>query len=174
MDMITSELRRAALCDLAPIFEYPYSGYRDHASRWLDAHKDRFAKASESVARFCESINPLSNDQLEEVFTRTFDMAPICSPYISGHLYGADNFERGNLLTALSERYNEANFATNGELPDHIALLLRFSPEMDETEFSELVEYCLSKPLEDMEINLTDNPYQHAVHAVREVLRNND
>jgi nitrate reductase delta subunit len=159
-----------ALAELAVAFEYPTADYIRSVLRWISTYKACFPVAAQTLQSFADAIAEYSTENLEEAYTRTFDMAPICSPYISGHIYGDENFERGTLLTALSERYNQASFSTGGELPDHLAVIMRFAPNMTEEELEELSEYCLSKPLDEMIKSLSGNPYEHAMRAVSQLL----
>jgi nitrate reductase delta subunit len=113
----------------------------------------------------------LSQDEREELYTATFDVTPACVPYVSIHLFGEENFKRGEFMAALSARYAAAGFETRGELPDHLSVLLRFLAQTDEAERRELVQFCLLGPLGKMIVSLSDeNPYRALLKAVREVL----
>lgn len=158
--------KAVALGELGEIFEYPRAEYKSAVEAWCTKYAPIFDGATQSMNEFAKAIADTTDTSLEEIYTRTFDMAPICSPYISGHIYGDENFERGTLLTALNERYQSASFDTHGELPDHLAVILRFAPQMTEEELQELFEFCLSKPLDDMVAGLSGNPYEHAIKAV--------
>lgn len=170
MMQITATERANALAELGTIFEYPTSAYKAVVHKWIACHEQKFPTASEALKQFAQTIEHTQANALEEIYTRTFDMAPVCSPYISGHIYGSENFERGTLLTALNDRYQSVSFDRHGELPDHLALILRFAPNMTEEELDELSEYCLSKPLDEMISALSGNPYVHAVMAVKSLL----
>lgn len=108
------------------------------------------------------------SDDLQELYTATFDVTPVCVPYVSIHLFGEENFKRGEFMAALNARYVETGFATNGELADHIAVLLRFAAQVDEVERRELAEFCLLGPLEKMIAALPEaNPYRQVLEAVK-------
>jgi nitrate reductase delta subunit len=164
------EGKARAMAELAAVFEYPSTNYKRDVEQWLSTHGEEFPGAAFALTEFSQAIADRSFTDLEEIYTRTFDMAPMCSPYISGHIYGDENFERGTLLTALNDRYNQCQFNTGGELPDHLALILKFMPNFSAEELEELSEYCLDKPLTEMYSALSDNPYRHAVKAVKEIL----
>lgn len=62
---------------------------------------------------------------LEELYTRTFDMQPCCCPYVGYQLCG-ESRGRTLFLLKLKELYLEHAFEENGELPDHLSVMLRF------------------------------------------------
>ncbi|MBI5688431.1 MAG: molecular chaperone TorD family protein [Verrucomicrobia bacterium] len=125
----------------------------------------------QDYAAFAPALAALSQDEREELYTGTFDVTPACVPYVSIHLFGEENFKRGEFMAALSARYAAAGFETRGELPDHLAVLLRFLAQTDEAERRELVQFCLLGPLGKMIAALSDeNPYRALLKAVREVL----
>ena len=128
--------------------------------------------AAPSYDRFACAFSALSQDEREELYTATFDVTPACVPYVSIHLFGEENFKRGEFMAALNARYVAAGFDTRGELPDHIAVLLRFLAETDEVERRELVEFCLLGPLAKMIAALMgENPYRGLLEAAHEILR---
>lgn len=127
--------------------------------------------AEQDYGQFSPALATLSQDEREELFTATFDVTPACVPYVSIHLFGEENFKRGEFMAALSARYAAAGFDTRGELPDHLAMLLRFLAQTDEAERRELIQFCLLGPLGKMIAALTEeNPYRALLETVREVL----
>jgi hypothetical protein len=73
----------------------------------------------------------------------------------------------------LHSQYEQIDFDTFGELPDHIAVLLRYSSMLCEPARRELVEFCMLRPLEKITQSLPEgHPYLHILHAVDETLRN--
>lgn len=110
----------------------------------------------------------LSPDRREELYTATFDVTPACVPYTSIHLFGEENFKRGEFMAALHARYAQAGFDSNGELPDHIAPLLRYAAQTDENERRELAAFCLLGPISRMSESLAPtNPYRAVLAAAR-------
>ncbi|MBX9770371.1 MAG: nitrate reductase molybdenum cofactor assembly chaperone [Candidatus Obscuribacterales bacterium] len=162
-----------ALADLGVFFDYPDSALAMRVRGWITRYSRDFVAAKGQLDCFLNEIEKRTTNELEEIFTRTFDMAPLCNPYLTSYLYGAENYERGNLMTKLSERYREDGFDTAGELPDHLGLLLKFAPNFSGEELSELVEYCLLKPVEEMRASIEsdENPYRHLLGCVLEMLR---
>jgi len=145
---------------LADLLEYPGAGFGKH----LDA--------AEGVADgFVRPMRMLPDGEREELFSATFDINPSCVPYAGVHLFGEENFKRGELMAALSARYGETGFVPNGDLPDHLANLLRFAARVDEAERRELTKFCILGPLGKMTASLdAANPYRALLESVRSAL----
>jgi len=120
---------------------------------------------------FHSAIHALTQDEREELYTATLDVTPRCVPYVSIHLFGEENFKRGEFMAALHSQYERQDFDTGGELPDHLAILLRYASVLAEPERRELVEFCLLGPLRKMVESLAGgHPYGFLLQAVDEVL----
>lgn len=156
-----------ALGELSYILSYPDGSTLQTVHNWRNRYSGRFPKAGSYVADFEKFACGNTTQRLEEIYTRTFDMAPLCNPYISAHLYGDESFDRGTLMSKLDERYRQDNFKTDGELPDHLRIMLRFAPKFSQEELSELNQYCLSGPVKAMceSIKEQDNPYWFLLQA---------
>jgi nitrate reductase assembly molybdenum cofactor insertion protein NarJ len=132
------------------------------------------AEASEALEAFERAAVRRSFDELEELYTRTFDLTPSCAPFLSVHLFGQESFRRARLMTGLEEAYRKAGFDRSEggtELPDHVAIVLQAAESFPEAEWAELVERVLARPLARMKGALdAKNPYRHLVEAVRQVL----
>lgn len=161
----------AELARLAPLLEYPAARSIADAVACraaLAAHPE----AAAAVGRFIEWLANEPLEAQEEVYTRTFLVMPSCVPYVSVHLFGDESFRRGRLMASLRQAYERKGFDPGPELPDHVAVLLRFAPRLEPEDVGELVRHCLTGPVEKMAAQLarTRNPYLHAVEAVRLVL----
>lgn len=171
MNVVMKRTKSAALAALAPLLQYPQEDYLARAEECKAMVDLFYPDAVPGMAEFQTALSTKSLSELEEIYTRTFDMAPLCTPYVTTYLYGEENLERGALMTKLAERYAQGHFDLNGELPDHIAVILAFCPQFDETELSEIIEYCLAAPLQKMCESLKDaesiyHPLLRAVLAI--------
>ena len=121
---------------------------------------------------FRSAMDDLTRDQREELYTATFDVTPRCVPYTSIHLFGEENFKRGEFMASLHHEYEKVGFATHGELPDHLAVLLRYAATLVEPARRELVAFCILGPLAKITNALPeDHPYRFVLDAVDETLR---
>jgi nitrate reductase molybdenum cofactor assembly chaperone NarJ/NarW len=162
-----------ALSGLGDLLDYPDDDLVTRISEWRQRFSPHLPNIGALVAAFQADVEKHTTAQLEEIYTRTFDIAPICNPYVTAHIYGDENFERGTLMTKLEHRYREEEFNTNGELPDHLRVILRFAPRFSQEELQELTKYCLLQPVNEMVESLKgqNNPYLHLLLAVEASLR---
>ncbi|MFN8657399.1 MAG: molecular chaperone TorD family protein [Candidatus Obscuribacterales bacterium] len=173
---MSAKLKRpkaSTLCGFAPLLIYPDDTYKKHALDWQKAVGMYYVTAGDLLEKFNQEISKLTTSDLEEIFTRTFDMAPVCVPYISAHIFGDENYERGKLMSGLLDRYSEIGFDYGREMPDHVAVVLRFAGQCQDDELQELIEYVLSEPIKQMADSLSgsDNPYQWLLLSILEILR---
>lgn len=150
---------------LARLLDYPGNGF--------DALLDTIPADAPSGARaFARTMRVLPPEQREELHAVTFDITPACVPYTGIHLFGEENFKRGEYMAAVLARQVEAGFDPRPELPDHIGNLLRFLPSCPADEQRALAEFCILGPLAKMTGALSqDSPYHHllaAIHAAME------
>jgi nitrate reductase molybdenum cofactor assembly chaperone len=117
----------------AKLFEYPGEDYHANAERCLATLRPEHSDAAASLEEFCASTRNLSTDDLRELFTRTFDLNPICTLELGWQLYGED-YQRGEFLVKMREQLREYDLRESGELPDHVthALVLLAHLEPDE------------------------------------------
>jgi nitrate reductase molybdenum cofactor assembly chaperone len=149
------------LSALAGLLEYPGTGFGD-----------RMSHGGPAAPRFAAGIASFTPDECEELYTSTFDVTPSCVLYVSIHLFGEENFKRGEFMAGLQARYQEAGFSATGELPDHLSVLLRFAAQAGNAERREIAEYCLLGPVAKMIAILNvANPYRALLEEVREALQ---
>lgn len=108
----------------------------------------------------------------EEIYTGTFDLQVVCYPYVGYQLFG-ESYKRGAFLVKLKEAYRARGFMAEDELPDHLAVMLRFLATMDDEEAArDLASECLLPALERMKLVFDGkaNPYNHVIRALAIVL----
>jgi nitrate reductase delta subunit len=156
----------AALSALGCLLAYPGPDFEDLLTQSGDAID------SLPLLAFCNAVSRLTADEREELYTATFDVTPRCVPYVSIHLFGEENFKRGEFMAALHNQYEQVGFVTGGELPDHLAILLRYAATLSEPARRELVEFCLLGPVGKIMDSLPDeHPYRYLLETVDESLR---
>jgi nitrate reductase molybdenum cofactor assembly chaperone NarJ/NarW len=157
---------------LAGLLYYPQEDYaaavKNCHNHLLKNHHD----AAACISEFMNSADKYTTEELQELYTRTFDIAPICIPYVTAYIYGEESFERGDLMSKLGEIYARYGFQVAGELPDHIAVILGFADLLNEEEKGELIEYCLTNPVNQMveRLQTADNIFAPVLVAVKLVL----
>lgn len=165
---------------LASLLEYPREGYvqrvRDVAAQVRPEH----ARAAALLEAFASRIAPLSSQDLEELFTRTFDINPTCCLEVGWHIHG-DNYDRGDFLVRMRQHLRNHKLEETSELPDHMVHVLPVLARLEGEQAAELknryVLPALAKMLDGLaapragrDSSAPDNPYEYVLQAIRTVL----
>ncbi len=158
------------LTRLARLVAYPEPGYAADL-RALIAGLQTGSGAAEDLAAFASTVCDLPLGEQEELFTRTFDLNPVCALEVGWHLYGED-YARGKFLVEMRERLRAHGIQEGGELPDHLALLLALAGEMRGEEADALVRGALIPAVEKMlpALETSASPFLPLMRAIRHVL----
>lgn len=153
----------------AGALSYPDERMPQLRAELLGRTEEELPAAVDSMRRYLEATAGMSRASLCELYTRTFDLMAVCSPYAGIHLYGEDNYKRGGLMARLKEAFAAQHFDAGNELPDHLAVLLRYSAVAPADEAEELRDYLLRGPVETMVaiLSKTQNPYAHLLTALQ-------
>lgn len=158
---------------LGELLAYPDQQFRSRSAQARAHLEKRSRELTVRFDRFHQPLAALQMAQLEELYSRTFDLNCLCVPYVSVHLFGEENLKRSRLMVALSERYSEWNFDPGTELPDHLSLVLRATPHFAPEEWQDFLTYCLVPAVGKMSESLsdTDNPFRHLLEILFEMLQ---
>jgi nitrate reductase delta subunit len=153
---------------LAALLTYPGADYpqRVEASR-----RAATVECRDSLERFAYSIQDLELWELEELFTRTFDMNPVCSLEMGWHLFG-ENYERGLLLVRMREELRRYGITESTELPDHVTHVLKLLARMDHETAADFIAACVLPAVEKMleAIRGKGNPFENVLLAIQALL----
>ncbi len=131
---------------LARLLTYPRPDFRDALAEALAAAPQPVAT---SLARFGEAVEGLQAHELEEAFTTTFDLDPVAALEVGWHLFG-DTYERGRFLVEMRQRLHRLGMGESGELPDHLATVLRVLPRLDRADAEALARGAVMPALQKM------------------------
>ncbi len=152
----------------ADILDYPAPFTVERIDELLPLVATVDGKAWEFLEQFREFVAETTQARLEELYTSTFDLQPVCYPYVGYQLFG-EEFRRGMFMAGLREHYRTCGFAAGDELPDQLCVILRFldgrEPEAVERE---LVSDCLVPALGKMVAGFDElsNPYRGVLQAL--------
>jgi nitrate reductase delta subunit len=135
--------------------------------------KTSICMGQDSLTEFLLSVESLPLPDLQEVYTRTFDLNPVCALEIGYHLFG-ENYKRGEFLANLRETEAPFDLGQQHQLPDYLPVLLRLLTKLEHDELrSSLISECLVPALNKMlaSVKDTENPYRFLLDAVRSVLQ---
>lgn len=149
---------------LAELLQYPNSNWDS---------KIRSCANNDALTEFRSGVDALSLSDLQEIYTRTFDLNPVCALEIGYHLFG-ENYKRGEFLANLRETEAPFELGQEYQLPDYLPVLLRLLTKLDDQELrNSLMSECLVPAIEKMLTSFkdTENPYRHLLEAVRTTLQ---
>lgn len=168
---LTDSLLRA----FADLLDYPTS----HIHQQVDAclsELQAIPEAAPALETFRRGIEQLPLERLQELYTVTFDMQPLCYPYIGYHLFG-ESYKRGAFMAQLNETYHAHDFCPQQELPDHLPVALRYlglEAARREEDFGsalivEVILPALTKMCQAFN-QQTENPYASLLSALQVAL----
>ena len=127
----------------AQALDYPHEKPLDAVTACATLSRPVSDEAADLLDRFAEAVAEAPLGDLQEAYTRTFDLdtmsqaEPTCYPYV-GHYLFEENHKRGAFILGLRRRFRAQGFEEGGgELPDHLVVLLRFLPECEDAELAE-------------------------------------
>ncbi|HEV2400589.1 MAG TPA: nitrate reductase molybdenum cofactor assembly chaperone [Candidatus Sulfotelmatobacter sp.] len=149
----------------AALLSYPDEDYseRVQAGLCLATHESR-----ELLEQFAQAVEGLETWELQELFTRTFDMNPVCSLELGWHLFG-ENYERGLLLVRVREELRRVGIQESAELPDHLTHILELLARMDHDKGADFAAACVLPALKKMleALHGKENPFESVLFAVQ-------
>ena len=135
---------------MAELFEYPDDRFAEKVEtvqQFLDAH---YPEAAEMLREFTALSSRASRIEMEELFTRSFDVQAVTTLDLGYVLFG-DDYKRGELLVNLNREHREAENECYTELSDHLPNVLRLLPKMQDRAIAdELVQKVISPSLNRM------------------------
>lgn len=124
-------MNKALYDQFGELFSYPDATYRARIETVATMAHCGSPQAAEALNRLLEETRDLGAVELEELYTRTFDLNPVAALEVGWHLYG-EAYERGRFLAETRELLETHGVTENGELPDHLShilpLLARLEP----------------------------------------------
>jgi len=134
----------------AEILNYPRSDIRPAVEQCQFLLSTESPGAEKLLRPFHSFIQHLPPQKQEEIYTRVFELNPVCHLYVGYHLFG-ESYKRSVFLLGLKERFHSYNFTAGEELPDHLTVLLRFLSICEDKKTSEeLIQEAILPALDKM------------------------
>lgn len=158
---------------LAQLLDYPTAALPQQARACVEPAAAVCPEAAGLLGQFSDWVEQAPLPRLEETYTSAFDLQAVCYPYVGYHLFG-ESYKRGMFMARLNEGYRERGFSAGNELPDHVAVVLRFLAVAPDGDFSQaLLREGLIPALDKMLAAFGDqsrNPYAGLIQALSLVL----
>jgi nitrate reductase molybdenum cofactor assembly chaperone len=129
------------------------------------------ADAADRASQFGAFCEQSEQWEIEEAFTRVFDVNPTCALEVGWHLFG-EEYARGMFLVRMREEMRKYGLPESVELPDHLSHVLAVVAAMPDEEATRFVRACVQPAVEKMNQALADKdtPYQHVVATLASVI----
>lgn len=157
---------------LAALITYPGEKYLERLRDSWVALAREYPAAAETLQPFIEYSAKLDVAELEEAYTRTFDINPVCCLEVGWQLFG-EEYERGAFLVKMRQALRENGLSESTELPDHLCHILPLLGRLDTAGAGPLVTACVLPAIDKMIAGFTDakNPFECVLKTIRSVLR---
>lgn len=135
----------------ADLLDYPRAGLTQSVQECEALIASQHAKTKALLGTFRSFVEATPLGHIQEVYTGTFDLDATYYPYVGYQLLG-ESYKRSAFLLGLKERYQAQGFAAEGtELPDHLAVVLRFLSACGDQDITkEITREALLPTLEKM------------------------
>lgn len=119
---------------LAELFRYPGPDSAKFAMECQESLDKYYPEAGKLLEPFTKHFISLNEDQREELFTKTFDVQPICYLDLGYVIFGED-YKRGTFLQKMQEEQRLIGRDCSPELPDHLYHVLYLMTAHPNAEF---------------------------------------
>jgi len=160
-----------SLGTIGRLLSYPDNHYVQLAELLYLIVQTELPEAAKGISEFGRFVEQCGEFELEEAFTRTFDVNPACALEIGWHLFGED-YMRGQFLVRMRGELTEHEIPESSELPDHLTHVLAVIAAMPDDEARQFSHACVFPALHRMQVSLDKNesPYRHLIRCLLLVL----
>lgn len=165
------EERGQMLDSLSGLFEYPSTDFSERVAACRALVDRRSSGRGDAIAPLEERTRGMSRGEVEEMFTRTFEINPVCALEIGWHIYGED-YARGALLVRLRQELRAHDVREIAELPDHLTHVLKLLGRLEDSLADDLAGRYVLPALRKMieAVVETDCPYTGLLEMTRDVV----
>jgi nitrate reductase assembly molybdenum cofactor insertion protein NarJ len=114
----------------ADLLRYPAADYSEKANMCLVMLKERYPEAALEIEPFVNYMLSHTEDEREELYTKTFDVQPICYLDLGYVIFGED-YKRGAFLLHMQEEQLKEGNDCGTDLSDNICNMLTLYAKSD-------------------------------------------
>ena len=154
------------------LLTYPRGDYGDRLESCRTALPRGDVEADALVGSFVRQFQNLPIEKLQELYTHTFDLNPVCE--VGWQLHG-EEYGRGAFLVAMRNQLRRHGIPESRELPDHLSNVLSLLDRMAPEEARNFTETFLLPALNKMLTGFPDqnNPYRNVLLVIAKLLSSN-
>lgn len=152
---------------LAGLLRYPDESWPQRLETCASSLRSEAPELVPLFEEFQGRVAGLSAEEMQEQFTRTFDLNPVCTLEVGWHLFG-EQYERGEFLVKMRGLMRHFELAEDTELPDHLTHVLEVLGEMDAESAQEFAAACVFPALDKMCASFREegSAYESAIRLV--------
>ncbi|HXG94658.1 MAG TPA: nitrate reductase molybdenum cofactor assembly chaperone [Blastocatellia bacterium] len=157
---------------LANLLEYPDESWGARLELGRQVVAIESPELAPAFSDFYREIESLNLGALQERYTQTFDLNPVCTLEVGYHLFG-ENYKRGLFLANLQETEAPFELGQQNQLPDYLPVLLRLIVKLEDKELRDaLIAECLLPAIEKMlaALGQSENPYTRLIETIHRAL----
>lgn len=152
---------------LGRMLRYPDEDHALYLASVSARLEDEAPEAACLIRDFSNRTRDFTTENLQELYTRTFDLNPVCALEVGWQLYG-EEYARGSFLVFMRDALRRHGIPEVTELPDHLAHALPLLDRLDENDASELTQGAVLPAIDKMLQGFTgkNNPYESVLRAI--------
>ncbi|SEA74795.1 respiratory nitrate reductase chaperone NarJ [Desulfuromusa kysingii] len=167
--MMNEPINKNLCHQFSVLLSYPVSGLQNTAIMCRDSLARISPDAACQLHEFIDFVDTADRAQIEEIYTSTFDLQPVCHPYVGYQLCG-ENQKRAMFLMKMQQIYRHYDYTPGNELPDHLCEILRFisrtnAPDCCQELIDDGVLPALEKIIQAIEND--DHPYKRLLMTLQ-------
>ncbi len=150
---------------ISVLLRYPNEHTQGLAASLADAAMATGHPCQEHLEAFALVARTVELRELQELYTRSFDLNPDCSLDVGWHLFG-ESYQRGQFLAMMRTHLRENGIEEEKNLPDHLPGLLDLGMKLETPDAMDLVDDCILPALEKILPAIKESSYLHVVQAL--------
>jgi len=152
---------------VAGLLRYPDENWRQRLEDCESALRSEAPALLPLLADLRGRVEGLGVDEMQELFTRVFDLNPVCTLEVGWHLFG-EQYERGEFLVKMRGLMRHFELPEDTELPDHLTHVLEVLGEMDAESAQEFAAACVFPAVDKMSASFKgeESAYETAIRLV--------
>ena len=152
---------------LGRLLRYPEGDYALHLADAAARLEDEAPEAARLIGDFNSRTLGFTVENLQELYTRTFELSPLCALEVGWQLYG-EEYARGSFLVFMRDALRRHGVPEETELPDHLAHVLPLLDRLDDSDAQELAQEAVLPAIDKMlqGVSGKNNPYESVLRAI--------
>lgn len=119
---------------LADLFRYPSGNFPEVVNNCVQVLLEKYPKAAEELVPFAAYVKSHTADEREELYTKTFDVQPVCYLDLGYVIFGED-YKRGAFLLHMQHEQLIAQNDCGSDLADNLCNVLTLYCKSNDSAF---------------------------------------